>query len=118
MIISDATATNWERLNPDTSQKLKRGANKTRSVKRIYPREYITGRDTVPFLEKVLAVCAEDGVETAVAVYSLAMSLLKEKGIAESPHVRESLRCYDLPVDEKIFSLPLPAEERDILMAF
>ena len=117
MIISDATAMNWERLHSDTSQKLRRGANKTRSVRRIYPKEYITGRDTVPFLEKVLAVCAEDGVDTKTAVYSLAMNLLKQRGISESAHVRETLRCYDLAVDEKLFSLPLPSGERDILGA-
>ena len=111
--VSDATLRNWQRLNSDVENKLQHRANKSCSRKRIFPLEYIQGKETLHFIEEILFLVEKKGVSGCDVIYSLAVKLLEKAGIADTRRAGLALSEFsgtllsDFPT--------LPADETDIL---
>lgn len=115
MVISEATMKNWKRLTPDVFQKLRKGANKTSSIRRICPREYIRNKETFLFLEEIHSICRSYNIPVTDAVYTIAVKILKQKGIFQAENVQKTLAQYSCKLCTKIYEKNIPANEPDIL---
>ena len=71
MNFSQATEANWRRLKPDIAQKLKQGANKSRSGKVIFPLEYLRCRENLAFAEKVLTIAQKREIPRENIIFPL-----------------------------------------------
>ena len=116
MNFSQATESNWRRLNPDIAQKLKQGANKSRSGKIIYPLEYLRCKNNLSFAEKVLAIAQKKEISRENVIFSIACLLLKKHNIFDRNHVQNVLAEYNSQPDPGLIALDdLPLDEWDIL---
>ena len=110
--ISKATAYNWKKLKSDSEHKLTKRANKTKSAKRIVANSYVNNDDANTLLSTILEL--DKPVECIM--YSLAISLLTNKGIIHKAHVSNFLNSYhdmeliDISVPEHIWD-----SEEDVL---
>ena len=116
MTLSQATEANWRRLQPDTANKLKSRANKTRSAKVIYPLEYLRCRENLAFAEKVSALAQQKELSREKVIYSIAYLLLKKHNILNQEHVQTVLAQYSWQYDNELVELDdVPLDEWDIL---
>ena len=111
--VSDATLRNWQRLNSDVENKLQHRANKSCSRKRIFPLEYIQGKETLHFIEEILFLVEKKGVSGCDIIYSLAVKLLEKAGIADTRRARLALLEFSGTLLSEFPALP--ADETDIL---
>ena len=88
MLISAATQRNWEKLNTESSEKLKRRANKSRSDKLILPENYIN-KDG---LESLISQVAECSFSDKDIFYCLCLQKLSL--IQNNPNVRRFISEY------------------------
>ena len=88
MLISAATQRNWGKLNTESSERLKRRANKSRSDKLIVPDNYISadGLDSVISQVADCPYCDKD------VFYSLCLHKLSL--LHDSPNVRRFVSEY------------------------
>ena len=116
MNFSQATEANWRRLKPDIAQKLKQGANKSRSGKVIFPLEYLRCRENLAFAEKVLTIAQKKELSRENVIFSIACLLLKKHNIFDRDHVQNVLAEYKFQPDPGLTALDdLPLDEWDIL---
>ena len=115
MDISKATLYNWNRMQSDTSSKLQRGANKSRSAKRIYPVEYIANKECLKLADTVRSICDTHNIARVDAIFSLAVKFLEQHGINSKQHVKDVLQSYSCKLYAELFALTLPTDEQDIL---
>ena len=115
MGISHNTRLNWKRLQPERNQKLQRGANKSRSVRKILPTEYISCRESLLLAAQVLDISKKNKLSRAEILFSLAVKLLKDRGLFDKEHVQALLSDFSFPPHEELLALDIPREETDIL---
>ena len=97
MGISHNTRLNWKRLQPERNQKLQRGANKSRSVRKILPTEYISCRESLLLAAQVLDISKKNKLSRAEILFSLAVKLLKDRGLFDKEHVQALLSDFLFP---------------------
>ncbi|MBO5924618.1 MAG: N-6 DNA methylase [Lentisphaeria bacterium] len=116
MKLSQATQANWQRLKPDTANKLQRGANKTRSGRIIYPVEYLRNKKNLAFAEKVLHIARKNALSREITINSIAQLLLKKHNIQHKEHVKKVLADYSCQTNDELMALEdIPLDEWDIL---
>lgn len=113
--ISSATVRNWARLNTDTSVRLTARANKRLSTKTFLPLEYLSDTENLKAIEHVIGSIISCGIDTFVAIYTLAVRQLTSAGLIDRPHVRNVLSEYGMAPDIRLEHLELPEGERDLL---
>ncbi len=113
--ISVATAKNWERLNVDTSEKLTKRANKQMSRKRFLPVEYIENQDNSPIIMDIVNAVFDSGIDVYSAIYTIAVKQLMQAGIFLLPHVQNVLSEYKCDLNDSLYNLSFPTNERDLL---
>lgn len=114
-LISNATAKNWKRLKTDGSVRLTSRANKRCSKKKILPEECLLNRSNLAFVRRLVTLIEEERCKIEEAIYSLAVALLRQKGILKKEHVQQVLQKYEIVEIEKLSSLDLPQDEFDLL---
>ena len=115
-IISDATAKNWQRLNSDSADRLKKRANKRLSEKEIFPEEYLTDKRNKLLLKNIKKIVMELNLSKEEVIYSLSVNLLEKAGIYSKKHVKKTLREYsDIRKNSELAEMNLPETEKDIL---
>ncbi len=113
-LISSATRRNWTKLNSSPEGRLMSRANKTLSAKYIVPKEYFARKENIPAVKKAAEYILSHEIEPEAALYTAAVRLLEEKGIAGKPHVKKTLAPYRRPVVPSLSEIPLPQGERDL----
>lgn len=114
--ISDATARNWEKLNTKSDGRLTTRANKRKSKKRVLPLEYISNKNNVSFVQKMLDYIDDNRFDIMSSIYSLGISLLKRERLYEKQHVATVLSEYaDISIIDELVAVNLPNDEFDIL---
>lgn len=113
--ISLATAKNWQRLNVDSTTRLTTRANKTMSKKTAIPIEYLSDIGNALLINHIVDYVKSNNIEVFVAIYTIAKKLLLQSNILESLHVQKTLNAYPNTIDNYLFSLDYPLNERDIL---
>lgn len=113
--VSLATTRNWERLNVDSTTRLTTRANKTMSKKTAIPVEYLSIRENAPLINQIVDYVQSNNIAVFVAIYSIAKKLLLQSNILDKPHVQQTLDIYPKTIDNYLFSLNYPLNERDIL---
>ncbi|MDE7336055.1 MAG: N-6 DNA methylase, partial [Muribaculaceae bacterium] len=99
--ISKATEYNWKKLNSDTSQKLTRRANKTRSERKVVASGYLDFAPANQLLRNVSAV----GAPVGDIIYSLCVSALKFHNIDRKKNVAEFMSQFN---SYKLIELEIP----------
>ncbi|MBR7104547.1 MAG: N-6 DNA methylase [Lentisphaeria bacterium] len=115
MNISQETFQNWQRLGSDTKEKLQKGANKSRSLKKILPVEYIRCRESIELAARISDYCAAHDFSCGDVLFSLAVKLLEQKGLIRQKHVQavlDSSPYARIPLPD---TAVLPEQEQDIL---
>lgn len=115
MKISHATRANWQRLKSDPAVKLLRGANKSCSVKKIFPKEYLLNKKTHAWVVEFLSFAEKKSLPRADIICSLAVKLLQKHGIFDKKHVKDVLSTFPGKFAEELPLENLPLEEWDIL---
>lgn len=115
MNISKSTLKNWKRLNSDSAAKLRSGANKSSSKKRIYPVEYIRNSASLTLARHVVSVCGKMNIAREDAVFTLAVKYLDYCGILQKKSVQTVLSEYDFSVCGAFDDIVFPQDEFDIL---
>lgn len=114
--ISDATARNWEKLNTKSDGRLTTRANKRKSKKRVLPLEYISNKNNVSFVQKMLDYIDDNRLDIMSSIFSLGISLLKRERLYEKQHVATVLSEYaDISIIDELVAVNLPNDEFDIL---
>lgn len=113
--ISDATARNWARLNPQRKEKLTTRANKRLSKKQIVPVEYFTDQNNIAFVQQLIGWMDDRSWDMKRVLYSVAVKMLQDKGILHAAHVQSVMREFDLEAIPELSCLELPADEWDLL---
>ncbi len=88
--ISKATEYNWEKLKSDSSEKLTKRANKTRSTRRIVATSYLDDSRANMLLQKLLLV--DSSVDSIM--FTLVCSALASKHLTQKKHVKDFLAKY------------------------
>ena len=110
--ISQATASNWDRLNTGVRGRLTRGANKSRSARKVIPSGYLDSRLATLVLETVSGL----PYPIPAIMRQLCECKLRHSGLWEKPHVRQVAASFpaaqpiDLQIPEGCWD-----EEEDIL---
>ena len=114
-LISKATENNWKRLHTQTDKRLTARANKRKSEKRFIPTEYITHDRNVPAIAEIIkqANYTNDSLENIL--YTIAITLLKQKNILNKDHVQKVLSDYPYQYIKEFSSLLIPEDEKDLL---
>ncbi|MDE6513045.1 MAG: N-6 DNA methylase [Muribaculaceae bacterium] len=99
--ISKATEYNWKKLNSDTSQKLTRRANKTRSERKVVASGYLDFAPANQLLRNVSAV----GAPVGDIIYSLCVSALRFHNIDRKKNVAEFMSQFN---SYKLIELEIP----------
>lgn len=122
--VSSATKRNWRRLHvTDFRDKLRSRANKTLSMKRWVPFEYLFDQNHLTMLDRIVRYMETRVTNTQAAFYSLCINLLRRNGLlnrfqARTSGASEFVKEYGaLPADEWLLSCDLPADEYDFLGA-
>lgn len=122
-MISDATARNWRKLNPDVGEKLTSRANKRLSKKSILPLEYFLNKDNVVVIQRFVDSCKGKKYEIGNVMFSVGMNLLSkskyhcqtvEMCSCASRKIVASLRL-DYQVIPEILDFQFPDDETDVL---
>lgn len=121
-MISDATARNWRKLNPNIGEKLTSRANKRLSKKSVLPVEYFSNKENVAVIQRFVNFCKENNYEIGDVMFSVGVSLLSKssrcKTVDEyrsaSKKIVASLRL-DCKIISEILDFQLPEDEIDIL---
>lgn len=121
-MISDATARNWRKLNPDVGGKLTSRANKRLSKKSILPLEYFLNKDNVVVIQRFVDFCKEKKYEIGDVMFSVGMNLLSKSNRRQNVETRRSasqeivsslhLDCQVIP---EIIDFQFPEDEMDVL---
>ncbi|MGN0032267.1 MAG: TaqI-like C-terminal specificity domain-containing protein [Candidatus Limimorpha sp.] len=93
MLISAATQRNWEKLNTESSERLKRRANKSRSDKFIVPDNYIS-KDGLESLISQVTECSFSDKDIFFCLCLQKLSFLQS-----NPNVRKFIAEYNSPVN-------------------
>jgi len=115
MAISQATRKNWERLGVRAEGRLIRRANKSRSLRRILPRESICDGATPGFLTALPALCESGRFRREEVLCAVAVKLLERSGILGRAGVQTLLRKSGFLSAETVPLPPLPEQEPDLL---
>ena len=114
--ISNATIRNWKRLHTQSAGRLTTRANKQKSEKRILPIEYMSDRNNIVFVQKILDYIDENNIDILSAIFSLGIGLLRKNNIYKKPHVASVLEEYSgVPIIDYLSTTDLPANEFDFL---
>lgn len=114
-LISNATRRNWTRLNADESSRLQYRANKTKSTKMIVPLEYFSDKDNIAFVQEIFEVKRVYSCTNADIIFSLAVILLKKRGIYSKQHVSEVISGFSANFVPQLSFCLVPENEWDIL---
>lgn len=114
-IISPSTKRNWEKLKASPEGRLSSRANKKLSQKHILPHEYLSEGVCAEEIDKIAEFIRKKNISRKNALYSLGVKLLSEKGILNRPHVRARLESFCAVLDEEVFALKIPKNQRDFL---
>lgn len=114
-MISAATQRNWKKLNTDAGERLTARANKKRSRKKFVPAEYFVNPQNMGFVQEIAGLVEAHGWETAQVLYTIGSVLLRQKGIAEKPHVQAVLQEYGFSELPMLAERPVPMDEWDLL---
>lgn len=105
LTISRATAYNWKKLKSDSTEKLMKRANKTKSVKHVKAYSYVDDEASNVLLDIVSGLsCPIESI-----MYSLVISLFINRHLIDKAHVQEFLKKYrgldyiDIPVPERVW---------------
>ncbi len=115
VFISEATKRNWNKLQIDTSLKLISRANKKHSQKKIIPLEYFSNKENYAFIEELFYTIEEHDWKIIDILYTIATTLLKEKGLLEKPHVQSVLTSVDCAIIPELSEKSVPTDEKDLL---
>ncbi|MBE6785667.1 MAG: hypothetical protein E7538_05445 [Ruminococcaceae bacterium] len=113
--VSIATARNWERLHVDISKKLTKRANKQMSQKHFFPLEYIENRKNIQIITDIVNAIFNNGIDTYSALYTIAVKQLIQANIYQLPHVQKVLSEYEYKIDDFLYNIQIPTDERDLL---
>lgn len=121
-MISDATARNWRKLNPNVDGKLTSRANKRLSKKSVLPVEYFLNKENVAVIQRFVNFCKENKYEIGDVMFSVGMNLLSRSSRCKtadehrsaSQKIVASLRL-DCKIISEILDFQLPEDEIDIL---
>lgn len=114
-IISTATKRNWEKLNTDSTNKLKARANKLLSTKTIIPVEYFSNIDNYEKICKIIEIISNNKIGIFDAIYSIALNLLDKAKILGKSHIQQVLNDYTAKSNDELFNYTYPEDERDLL---
>jgi len=123
ILISDATKSNWQRLNvseEDLNNRLSKRANKKLSPKKFIPVEYFNNNKNRTVLDKILFLSKD----VSTTIFSLAINLLQAVGlislaesniISDNPFIAEILDDFGVnKINYELLNIKLP-KERDFL---
>ena len=113
--VSSATKKNWARLHTSLSGRLVSRANKKLSQKKIIPREYFSHKTNLPMVRDFIAAVESLGASVGDALFTAGACLLERAGIVKLPHVQKILAETDFAFIDKLSSIELPSNERDLL---
>lgn len=111
MIISEATAKNWERLNTDPAGRLTRRANKKQSGKIIISTAYAPCPESIKVLEKLQPLDAS----LPDIIYTLCSLYLKKIGSIDKAAVVNMLSDSDYSIVDALTEDDIPTSETDWL---
>lgn len=114
-MISTATKRNWEKLNTDSTNRLKTRANKLLSTKTIIPIEYFSNKDNYEKICEIIEIISNNKIGIFEAIYSIALNLLDKAKILDKAHVQQVLNNYIATINDKLFNYTYPKDERDLL---
>lgn len=121
-MISDATARNWRKLNPNIGEKLTSRANKRLSKKSVLPVEYFLNKENVAVIQLFVDSCKEKKYKIGDVMFSVGMNLLSkssrrqivETHCSASQKIVASLHL-DCQLIPEILDYQFPEDEIDIL---
>lgn len=121
-MISDATARNWRKLNPNIGEKLTSRANKRLSKKSVLPVEYFLNKENVAVIQRFVDSCKEKKYKIGDVMFSVGMNLLSkssrrqivETHCSASQKIVASLHL-DCQLIPEILDYQFPEDEIDIL---
>lgn len=114
--ISTATMRNWHKLDVKNHQtKLTKRANKKRSIKRIFPMEYISNECNIESIQSLINYIIDKRYSTANAIYSLALNLLQKHSLLHKTHTKCILQDYRYICHKDLLTFILPNDEKDLL---
>lgn len=122
-MISDATARNWRKLNPNIGEKLTSRANKRLSKKSVLPVEYFSNRENIVVIQRFVDLCKEKKYEIGDVMLSIGMNLL-----TKSEHSHQTVETHrgatrkivasmqqDYQIIPEILDFQFPDDETDLL---
>jgi len=119
--ISTATLANWKRLGIKNKKMVSR-ANKTDSIKKIFPKNYAQKAETENKINKIINFIQENNLDVSQFILSLAsFTIIKDKEISEEnkkiflSEVEDISSFYSLDQIEKKDFLRIDLEEPDFL---
>lgn len=113
--ISTTTRKNWNKLNTNIKNRLTKRANKCMSKKRFVPVEYFSHQKNVFPVQEAIAFIVQEKYPTEDVIYTLALAMLKKKGILDKDNVKTVLSDYSFNLIQKIMNIEWPEDERDLL---
>ena len=116
-VISNATARNWRKLQPNIRTKLTSRANKMLSCKMIVPVEYFLNKANIPFVQKLVLSIKNNRWEKGDVLFSCAINLIKRAGLIDKNMLKVLLLNIVKPfrlIDE-LLAVNLLNDEFDIL---
>ena len=93
-LISKATQKNWKKLKPNQNEKLISRANKRLSTKKIIPLEYLSNRENLSKIIKLLDLLESNNWEKQDIMYSLSINMVKYHKISDQKNVKKFLNEY------------------------
>jgi len=116
-VISNATARNWRKLQPNIRTKLTSRANKMLSCKMIVPVEYFLNKANIPFVQKLVLSIKNNRWEKGDILFSCAINLIKRAGLIDKKHVESIIIEYSktFQLIDELLAVNLPNDEFDIL---
>lgn len=119
--ISSATLANWKRLGIENKQMVSR-ANKTDSIKKIFPKNYAQKKETETKINKIINFVQDNHLDVSQFILSLAsFSIIKEKKISKEnkkkflSEVENITSFYSLEQIEQTKFLRVDLDEPDFL---
>jgi len=93
-LISKTTQNNWKRLKKNKKNKLTSRANKRKSTKKIIPLEYVSNKENLTPIIKLLDVLKQNSWKNEDIIYSLAISIINHTDISTQSNVKNFLEEY------------------------
>lgn len=103
--VSSATEKNWKRLGVSGKGRLRKGANKNQSERRLLPTEYVVKPENLSTFSQWTDELSERGDRMEDLLYSIGRIAWKERGIdTYNPFAKQLIRQYE----RKLLELSIP----------